>query len=233
VPEVLITLSAATEMSLTDGTSRAVGFWPEELVEPHRVFTEAGIVTTLATPGGRPAVADPAGLTPEGTGETLARCRELREAVDALLPALRAPAALESLTAERFDAMFIPGGYAPMIDLWADAACGSLIAGFHRADKPIAAVCHGPAALLSYMGPTGQWPFTGYKMTAFSDAEEKDVGLLETIPWTVQQSLTKHGARFLAGTQGWGEHVVCDRTLLTGQNPASAAPLAHRLTAML
>jgi putative intracellular protease/amidase len=178
MPAILITLSAATEMPLTDGTSRPIGFWPEELVEPHRVFTEAGIATTLATPGGQPAVADPAELTPEGTGETPARCRDFRKAVDVLQPSLGNPEALESLTAAPFDAVFIPGGYAPMIDLWADAACGSLIAGFHRADKPIAAVCHGPAALLSYTGPAGQWPFAGYKMTAFSDAEEKDLGLL-------------------------------------------------------
>jgi putative intracellular protease/amidase len=233
VPSILIMLSAAAEMPLQGGGSRPIGFWPEELVEPHQVFSQAAVQLTLATPAGRPAVPDPAGLTPEGTGATPARCHELQKTVDDLQPRLSAPEALESLTAESFDAVFIPGGYAPMVDLWASPACGSLLADFHRDDKPIAAVCHGPAALLSCMDPTGQWPFSGYKMTAFSDAEEESLGLLETIPWTVQRALTHRGAHFLSGAQPWGEHVVCDRTLLTGQNPASAAPLARLVTTML
>ncbi|WP_438295880.1 hypothetical protein [Streptomyces sp. HUAS TT7] len=53
-------------MSLADGSSRSIGFWPEELVEPVRVFGQAGADVTLATPGGKPAVADSAGFTPEG-----------------------------------------------------------------------------------------------------------------------------------------------------------------------
>ncbi|MFF4602931.1 type 1 glutamine amidotransferase domain-containing protein [Streptomyces sp. NPDC001339] len=233
MPSVLILLSAATTLRLTDGSTRSVGFWPEELTEPHREFTHAGLDITLATPGGAPAVPDPAGFTPEGTGAPADRCDELRHAVERLQPHLKAPEPLENLTAGRFDAVFLPGGYAPMIDLYGEPACGTLLTDFHRAGKPMAAVCHAPAALLSCASPDGHWPFAGYRMTAFTDAEEEDLGLLRTLPWTAERALTQRGAHFLAGPQAWGEHIVHDRQLLTGQNPASAAPLARRLVALL
>ncbi len=225
---IAIVLSASTRMSLTDGATRAIGFWPEELVEPVRAFAAAGAEITMATPAGRPAVPDPAGLSPEGTGLTPERCAELGHAVASLQDRLHAPQALNRIEASDFDAVFVPGGYAPMADLWADPSCGTFLTGFHQGHKPIAAVCHGPAALLGCMTSVGDWPFTGYRMTAFTDAEERDVALLDTLPWTAQQALEKRGARFSAQSP-WSEHVVTDRHLLTGQNPASAAPLAHRL----
>ncbi|POX38588.1 type 1 glutamine amidotransferase domain-containing protein [Streptomyces sp. Ru73] len=231
--DILIVLSAATQMPLLDGSSRPVGFWPEELVEPHRIFTRHGFTVTFATPGGRPAAPEPAGLTPEGTGMTDAECAELRRTVEDLRPRYEAPEALDRLTADSFDAAFIPGGYAPLVDLWADPACGSLLTGLHRAGKPIAAVCHGPAALLSCTSSTEPWPFAGRVMTAFSDDEEKEVGLLAELPWTAQKALTDRGAEFRTGSRPWDAHIVQDGTLLTGQNPASAGPLGEQLTSLL
>ncbi|MFF3919588.1 type 1 glutamine amidotransferase domain-containing protein [Streptomyces sp. NPDC001852] len=229
MPHILMLLSAATRMSLTNGGTRAVGFWPEEVVAPLAVFDGAGARVTVATPDGRPAVPDPAGFTPEGTGLTPPQCEALRRDVDARHFDLSSPEPLGEAARQVYDAVFIPGGYAPMVDLWRDPQCGRVVAAAHRAGRPVAAVCHGPAALLSCTGPTGAWPFAGYRMTSFTDDEEKDVGLLDLLPWTSQRALTHRGARFLTGPGPWQEHVVEDRGLLTGQNPASAGPLAARL----
>ncbi|MFF8897656.1 type 1 glutamine amidotransferase domain-containing protein [Streptomyces lydicus] len=229
---VLMMLSAATELPLTDGSCRTAGFWPEEVVDPEAVFAAAGISTVLATPEGAPAGADPAGLTPEGTGYSTERCAELIDAVEALRPRYTTPVPLASVDVERFDAVFIPGGYGPLADLWADPDCGRVLSEFHRSGKPIAAVCHGPAALLSSMDVAGEWLFSGYEMTSFTDEEEADLGVLDLIPWTAEGRLVKRGARFVAGPP-WGEHLVRDRALLTGQNPASARPLARVLCDIL
>ncbi|MFH8347931.1 type 1 glutamine amidotransferase domain-containing protein [Streptomyces sp. NPDC018045] len=229
MPHILIMLSGATRMPLTDGRSRDIGFWPEEVIEPLGLFARGGAQFTFATPDARPAAPEPSGLTPEGTGLSPERCHTLRQEVTALEGRLNTPAALRDLSSEPFDAVFIPGGYAPMVDLWADPHGGRLLTDFHHRDKPIAAVCHGPAALLACMASSGQWPFAGYRMTAFTDDEEHGVGLLSTLPWTAQQALTKRGAHFLAASQPWQTHVVEDRNLFTGQNPASAGPLAQRL----
>lgn len=229
---ILLVLSGASKLPLADRSTRPTGFWPEELADPVRIFTESGAEITLATPGGAPAVPDPAGLTPEGTGLSSEDCDQLCQSIARLRERLDAPASLDDLTAEPFDAAFIPGGYAPMADLWSAPSCGGLLAAFQRSGKPVAAVCHGPVALLSCVSATGGWPFAGYRMTAFSDDEEQDVGLLDNLPWTGEQALAKHGAQF-SSRMPWSPYVVVDRNLLTGQNPASAAPLARRLLEFL
>ncbi|MEV5510329.1 type 1 glutamine amidotransferase domain-containing protein [Streptomyces orinoci] len=233
MPRILMILSAATQLPLTDGSCRTTGFWPEEVIEPLKEFAAAGAHITLATPGGRPAVPDPAGFTPEGAALPPDRCDTLRREVAALQGLLAQPVPLHAIKGPVQDAVFIPGGYAPMADLWSDPHCGRVLEETQRAGRPIAAVCHGPAALLSCRTPAGDWPFTGYRMTSFTDQEEKDVGLLDTLPWTAQQALTARGADFRPGPGPWREHLVQDRGLLTGQNPASARPLAARLLAVL
>jgi putative intracellular protease/amidase len=50
---------------------------------------------------------------------------------------------------DRYDAVYIPGGHAPMQDLLYSAPLGRLLANFHQQGKPTALVCHGPIALLS------------------------------------------------------------------------------------
>jgi putative intracellular protease/amidase len=55
--------------------------------------------------------------------------------------------------------------------------------------------------------------------------EENAVGLRENAPWTAEDQLVKLGVDFARGEIG-KPFTVVDRDLYTGQNPASAAPLA-------
>jgi len=96
----------------------------------------------------------------------------------------------------------------------------------------IAAVCHGPAALLAARNPDGSWPFAGRKMTSLSDEEEIEFGTAENAPWLLAQTLRERGAQFEQGPN-WGTHVVKDGNLLTGQNPQSSAALAELVIAAL
>jgi len=48
---VLIVLSAADVWTLKDGSKHPTGYWAEELVEPHRIFSAAGWGITIASPG--------------------------------------------------------------------------------------------------------------------------------------------------------------------------------------
>ena len=74
----------------------------------------------------------------------------------------------------------------------------------------------------------GGWLFTGYRLTAFSTVEEKQTGLADRLPWLLQERLEEAGADYSAA-EPWTPHVVVDRNLYTGQNPASSAPLAEAL----
>jgi len=62
--------------------------------------------------------------------------------------------------------------------------------------------------------------------------EEDAVGLRENAPWTAEDQLIKLGVDFARG-EIWTPFAVADRDLYTGQNPASAAPLAKELLKVL
>ena len=154
------------------------------------------------------------------------RHRQLQE-----IPGFQHPVALSSLTdAEmgEFDAVFAPGGHGPMVDLSDNPDVGRLLLALHRKRAPIAALCHGPAALLSAPERAdGQWLFDGYRMTSFTDEEEDqtEAGLLG-MAWLLDVALKNAGAVFDDGPSAWISHVVVDRNLITGQNPGSTEATA-------
>jgi putative intracellular protease/amidase len=127
-----------------------------------------------------------------------------------------------------YDAIFVPGGYGPMIDLPANADVRRLLQVMHNRSRTIAAVCHGSAALLSAGDrPDGLWLFDGYRMTAFTNDEEDQTRIGKRgMPWSLEAALKNRGAVFDHAPAAWTSHVVVDRTLITGQNPASAVAVA-------
>lgn len=115
-----------------------------------------------------------------------------------------------------------------MQDLAADADSARLLGTVFAQGTPLAAVCHGVAALLAAQDSDGQSPFAGYRLTGFSAAEEKLTGLADRLEWLLEDRLVALGADYSAG-EPWTPHVVVDRTLHTGQNPQSSAALAAAL----
>jgi putative intracellular protease/amidase len=147
------------------------------------------------------------------------------------IPGFQHPVALSSLTDAdlgEFDAMFTPGGHGPMVDLAGNPDAGRLLAVLQRKQAPIAALCHGPAVLLSAPERAdGLWLFDGYRMTSFTDEEEDQTesGLLG-MAWYLDTALKNAGAVFDDGPSAWVSHVVADRNLITGQNPGSTEATA-------
>jgi putative intracellular protease/amidase len=147
------------------------------------------------------------------------------------IPGFQHPVALSSLTdadLDDFDAVFTPGGHGPMVDLAGNPDAGRLLAALHHRHAPIAALCHGPAVLLSAPERAGGlWLFDGYRMTSFTDEEEDqtEAGLLG-MAWLLDVALKNAGAVFDDGPSAWISHVVVDRNLITGQNPGSTEATA-------
>lgn len=74
----------------------------------------------------------------------------------------------------------------------------------------------------------GTWPFTGRRLTAFTDEEEQRVGLAGNAPWLLEERPRSAGADYSPGP-AWGSPVVVDGNPVTGQNPASAAEATEAL----
>lgn len=224
---VLMILSAADHWTLKDGSAHPTGFWAEEFVAPYEVFTDAGWSVTVVTPGGRAPTVDQASLA-EGAGDPAA-LEEVKAALERLAPVLETPTDLVSVDHDQFDVVFYPGGHGPLEDLAVDRTSGTILAGRVSSGKPVALLCHAPAAVLAASETPATSPFAGYKMTGFSNAEEEQVGLAENAPWLLEDKLVELGADYSKADEPWGSHVVVDRGVYTGQNPQSSADLARRL----
>jgi putative intracellular protease/amidase len=163
------------------------------------------------------------------SAESAAEARRVAQAL-ASIDALEQPHDLRDMTDEEiltFDAIFFPGGHGPMVDLADNPDVARALRLLHERERTVAALCHGPAALLSAgEGPEG-WLFDGFKITGFTDEEEDQtvVGRLGA-PWYVETELKNRGAVFDDADSAWAPHIVIDRNLVTAQNPASSEAAA-------
>lgn len=127
-----------------------------------------------------------------------------------------------------FDALFYPGGHGPMFDLVDDADSIKLIEEFYSAGKVVAAVCHGTIALVNAKQGNGEPLLKGKEVTGFTNAEEEAVKLTSAMPFLLEDRVKAVGANFVQ-TDVFGNKVVVDGTLITGQNPASASELGEAI----
>jgi putative intracellular protease/amidase len=227
---ILTVLSAADRWTRADGSIYETGVWAEEFVAMDQAFLEAGFRVDLASPAGVPPTMDRRSLDPAVVSDDLAA--RMRSYLAANAARLHAPLVLADIDVAPYDAVVIPGGHGPVEDLYKDPDMGRVLLQADRQAKVIAAVCHGPAALLSATDENGRWPFAGRKMTALSDDEEIEFGTAENAPWLLADTLRKRGAAYEQGPN-WSVHLVQDGHLLTGQNPGSSAALAALVIATL
>lgn len=225
-PRVLMVLTSHATLG---DTGKPTGFWLEEFAAPYYALTDAGVGVVLSSPlGGQPPL-DPASDEPSGQTDATRRFHGDVAAQDRLANTLP----LRDVSAADFDAVFYPGGHGPLWDLHDNQESIALIEAFVAAGKPVAAVCHAPVAFAHVTNPDGSAFLAGRNVTGFSDTEEAAVGLTDIVPELLEDLLVAAGARYSKGPADFDPYVVVDRTLITGQNPASSAPAAQALLAEL
>ncbi|WP_062015497.1 type 1 glutamine amidotransferase domain-containing protein [Aureimonas sp. AU4] len=209
-------------------TGRKTGFWLEELAAPYYVFKDAGAQITLASPAGGQPPLDPKSNEPDTQTDATRRFEADHEAT----AQLAATQKLDTVRQDSFDAVFYPGGHGPLWDLAEDRGSIGLIEAFVAANKPVALVCHAPGVLRHVKTPAGRPLVEGKRVTGFSNGEEEAVGLTDIVPFLVEDELVAKGGRYEKGPD-WGEFVLTDGLLITGQNPGSSALAARELVARL
>lgn len=227
----LFVLSAADGWTLKDGTVHPTGYWAEELTEPHRVLSEAGWDITLATPGGVAPTVDELSLGL--MGGLPAKREQVRTYLGGIAPALASPRPLDEVDEADYDLVLYPGGHGPMEDLAVDATSGALLTRRLEGGHPLALLCHAPAAVLAARRADGTNPFAGHRMTGFSNLEERANPFAWKARWLLEDRLRLAGVDYSRALLPMRPHVVVDGALYSGQNPASATPLAERLVADL
>ena len=205
-------------------TGEKTGFWLEEYAAPYYVLKDAGHTITLASPkGGQPPL-DPKSDAPDAQTDATRRFK----ADPAAQAELAATKVLSEIKPDDFDGVFYPGGHGPMWDLAADATSKALIEATLAAGKPVALVCHAPAALKNVQAENGAPLVKGKRVTGFSNGEEEAVGLTQIVPFLLEDVLKDQGGDY-SKSADFAPYVVRDGLLITGQNPASSAPAAQAL----
>jgi putative intracellular protease/amidase len=229
--KILMVISAADTLTMADGTAQPTGFWAEEVAASHRILSEAGMQVQIATPAGKQPTVDPISLDSRG-GVPESDAKEFRQYLDSISAELAKPLALADVVASDYDAIYLPGGHAPMADLAHDPDLGRLLADANDRQQLIAALCHGPAGLLSATDEDGGFTFAGRRLTTFTDEEERQGGLGDNAPYLVESRLRELGAIVETGP-AWSSTVVTDENLITGQNPQSSVDTAREVVATL
>lgn len=197
---------------------RPTGYFFPEVAHPYEVFAESGVAVEYASlQGGTPPedgydANDPAQLAFRNSAaiRRMAHSRKLSE-VDVL----------------DYDAIFFPGGLGPMVDIARNPEIQQAVERAWQGGKIVAAVCHGPAALLGAKLEDGTPLIKGRKLTSFSNAEEAGYAQAD-VPFLLEDALRAEGAEY-SSADVWQEKVVVDGRLMTGQNPASGGPLAKAI----
>jgi putative intracellular protease/amidase len=223
--KVLMVLTSHHQLG---NTGKKTGFWLEEFAAPYYVLKDAGAVITLASPkGGQPPLDPKSDLSENQTKLT----ERFRADIDAQAE-LANTKKLAVVSANDFDAVFYPGGHGPMWDMPDNATSIALIEAFVKADKPVGAVCHAPAALVNVRGKDGEYLVKGKRVTGFTNTEEKAVGLTAVVPFLLEDRLKERGGVYSKGAD-WAPYIQVDGKLVTGQNPASSGAAAEELLKLL
>ena len=223
--KVLIVLTSHSELG---NTGKKTGFWIEEFAAPYYAFLEAGISVVLVSPkGGHPPI-DPKSDEPSNQTQATIRFKSDGD----LQTLLSHTKKITEVSANDFDAIFYPGGHGPLWDLTADKDSIKLIEDFWKNKKPIAAVCHAPAALLHALNEQGEPLIKGKKVTGFTNTEEEAVELTNIVPFLLENELKNKGGIY-SKKEDWQSYVVKDGLLITGQNPASSEEAAQELIKLL
>ena len=192
------------------------GVWFEEFAVPYLAFLNEGYFVTVASLKGGKAPLDPAS---ENLIDNI-KWNSAKKALEDTTP-------LESIDYTFYDAIVLPGGHGPMFDLAKSELIGEIVSNFDKKNKIIAAVCHGPAGLLT--AEKDGSPFVNNRLlTAFTNEEEIEDKKDKLTPFMLEDALIERGAVFKNGGIG-AVNVIEDGNLITGQNFQSAELFASTI----
>jgi len=222
---ILFVLTSHDRKGTADAADAAPsGFYLSEVTHPHAVLTAAGYAVDFVSPKGGRTHVDGLDLD-DPVNAAFWNDAALRRATETTL----APSQVD---ADAYAAIFYAGGHATMWDFPGNTELAAIAARIYERGGVVAAVCHGPAGLVNVKLPDGRYLVEGKEVSAFTNEEERAVGLADTVPFLLADALQERGARHVPTANFLAQVVVSER-LVTGQNPASAKGVAEAMLPLL
>lgn len=217
-------LFALTSHNRKGSTDQPTGFYVPEAAHPWAVLSSQGFDIDFVSPkGGRPPM--------DGVDGADQVSRDFLASSEVAAKLENTPTAT-ALKADDYAGILFVGGHGTMWDFPNDQALATLAASIYEAGGVVGAVCHGPAALVNLKLSDGRYLVDGKRVAAFTDDEERAVGLDRVVPFLLASTLQQRGAQHVPAPN-WQANVVVDGRLVTGQNPASAEELGRQMAILL
>ncbi|MFB9990817.1 type 1 glutamine amidotransferase domain-containing protein [Deinococcus oregonensis] len=206
------------------GGLRPTGFYLPELAHPYHVFAQAGYTMDFVSPqGGQPPM--------DGANRDDPQQQAILDD-SALMARINASLHPDQVKANTYDLIFYIGGHGTMWDFPNNTRLAEVAAQIYEQGGMVAAVCHGPAGLVNIRLSDGSFLVSGKRVAAFTNEEEQAVQLTLVVPFLLESALIERGAQHTKAAN-FQAHVEVDGRLATGQNPASALPLAKAIVQKL
>lgn len=206
-------------------TDQANGTYSPEITHALHAFLEAGFEYDIASIKGGKAPIYGTNIEGDAVNDDILNNQEFQNKINNTL-------SVSDVNIDDYDAVFYPGGFGLLSDLASNQDFAALSAKHYENGGLVAAVCHGPAALLPITLSNGESLLANKSVTGFTREEEIDYGTINDVPFLLEESLARNAARF-SKVQPWGEFVIEDERVITGQNPTSAHAVAVAIVKQL
>jgi putative intracellular protease/amidase len=207
-------------------SGKKTGWHLGEVTHVYWPLVEAGFEVDFASPRGGAAPLDE-------SSRNLEDAENKKYVEDARIQGrLKATLPLSKVDPRGYAAVHLAGGHGTMWDFPADRELQRVVAGIYEGGGVVAAVCHGPAGLVDVKLSSGSHLVAGKDVSAFTDAEEEQVGYAKIVPFLLASKLQQRGARHQAGPN-WTDQTSVSGRLITGQNPQSAKSVGRKLVELL
>lgn len=225
--EVLMVVTS--NATLKDGSS--AGYYLPEAIDFYRELTKAGYQVTIASPkGGKAPMYD-----------RNYHVQYYRSQLDSLklLDKLDSTVALSAIDAGKFKGVFYVGGFACLFDFPDNTSIKQITRYLFEHNGTVAAVCHGPSALLNVTLSNGDTLIKGKRITGRSFEEDRGGSpqvtrevILNYFPMILEDEL-RNRSNLYTNTTAFQKWVVTDGRLITGQNPESSTEVARKAIALM
>lgn len=198
----------------------------EELAQAYLVLYRNGVQIDLVSPTGGAVLV-------HKKKDDLAYIQEFKTQTSALAQ-LAATVASADANPGDYDAVLVIGGNGAMFDLPTHAPTTAFLGAFANLGKPLAAVCHGPAALVNIKRTDGSYLLAGKRVNSFTNLEEQAFGgdVIDDLPFLLEDKLQERGAVYVKNAPML-PYVSVDGNLITAQNPMSVPDATEALLVQL
>lgn len=203
------------------------GYFLSEVSHPYYEFKAAGLTIDIASPkGGLPPMDPGSYKLADDDNKRFMETGEDWQKMEATL-------LLEDIQAEDYNAIVFAGGHGTMWDFPDNPDIQRLAREIYENNGVVAAVCHGPAALINVTLSNGDYLVANRDVSTFTNIEERIVRRFDDMPFLLEHRLEQRGATIRKSWIPFMQKVSVDERLVTGQNPNSARAMGSEVVRLL